>query len=101
MAWSIFKDSSRDYKDWEINTAAWFVDNDVDTNYFPNKIKFLHDGYVDVHFNNDSVTCKVVGGHWDTDTEAKLLAMVAKSYWGTYVEGFYRENGNINVIMGS
>jgi hypothetical protein len=75
----------------------------VDTNHFPNRIKFLHDGFVDVYFNNKFVTCKVEGGQWARDTEQKILEMVSKTYWGSFVEGFYknRDNGRIEVIMGS
>jgi hypothetical protein len=101
MTWSIFKDSSRDVKDWECCYAAWYVDYDVDTNHFPNKIKFLHDGYVDVYFGTDYVTCKVEGGEWARDTEQKILGMVSKSYWGEFVEGFAKRQGTIEVIMGS
>jgi hypothetical protein len=101
MAWSIYKDSSRSYKDWERCYTAWYVDHDVDTNHFPNKIKFLHDGYVDVYFDEDCITCKVTGGEWDRDTHDKIFQMVARTYHGVFIEGFEKRAGRINVIMGS
>lgn len=101
MAWSIYKDTAGDVANWQECHTAWFVDHDVDTNYFPNKIKFLHDGEVDVYYGTDYVTCKVEGGQWASDTERKILDMVSKTYWGVYVEGFARRQGTIEVIMGS
>jgi len=103
MTWSIYKDSSRDVSDWECCYVAWYTDYTVDTNHAPNRVKFLHDGYVDVYFDGNYVTCKVEGGHWARDTEQKILAMVSETYWGTFVEGFFKnkDNGRIEVIMGS
>lgn len=103
MTWSIYKDSSRDFSEWECCYVAWYTDYTVDTNHAPNRVKFLHDGYVDVYFDGNYVTCKVEGGHWARDTEQKILAMVSETYWGTFVEGFYKnkESGRIEVIMGS
>ena len=101
MAWSIYKDTSGDVNDWQECHVAWFVDYDVDTNHEPNRIKFLHDGYVDVYYGTDYVTCKVEGGQWASDTERKILDMVSKTYWGIYVEGFCKRQGTIEVIMGS
>ena len=103
MTWSIYKDSSRDVSDWECCYVAWYTDYTVDTNHAPNRVKFLHDGYVDVYFDGNFVTCKVEGGHWARDTEQKILAMVSETYWGTFVEGFFKnkDNGRIEVIMGS
>ena len=103
MTWSIYKDSSRDVSDWECCYVAWYTDYTVDTNYAPNRIKFLHDGYIDVYFGKDYVTCKVEGGQWTRDTEQKILGMVSKSYWAEFVEGFLKnkDNGRIEVIMGS
>lgn len=101
MTWSIFKDSTRPYKEWECCYTAWFVDEDIETNHYPNKIKFLHDGYVDVYFNGDVVTCKVEGGEWVRETERQILDLVSRTYHGTFIEGFYRTAGKINVIMGS
>ena len=101
MTWSIFKDSTRPYKEWEPCYTAWFIDEDMDTNYFPNKIKFLHDGYVDVYFEGNYVTCKVVGGEWARETERQILGMVSLTYHGTFIERFYRAGGKIHVVMGS
>lgn len=101
MTWSIFKDSSRPYKDWECCYTAWYVDHDVETSHFPNKIKFFHDGYVDVYFDGNHTTVKVEGGEWARDTEHKLLQLVAKTYHGQFIEGFEKRNGRIAVIMGS
>jgi hypothetical protein len=101
MAWSIYKDSSRSYKDWECCYTAWYVDHDVDTNHFPNKIKFMHDGYVDVYFDGNHVTCKVEGGEWGRETERQIVGMVSRTYHGEFIEGFEKRDGKINVIMGS
>lgn len=101
MVWSIYKDSSKDYNDWERNYAAFYVDYDMDTNHFPNRIKFLHDGFVEVHFDHNSVTLEVINGQWAFGTERKILDMTEKSYWGVYIEGFEKRDGKIRVIMGS
>ena len=102
MTWSIYKDtSSNSVDDWQSCYTAWFVDYDVDTNHFPNKIKFLHDGEVDVYYGTDFVTCRVESGQWAPLTERKILDMVSKTYWGTFIEGFSKKNGRIEVSMGS
>jgi hypothetical protein len=101
MTWSIFKDSSKNYNDWECCYTAWFVDYDSKTDHFPNKIRFFHDGYVDVHFDGNYVTCKVSGGEWERETESKILRMVAETYHGEYIEGFERRKGKIHVVIGS
>lgn len=101
MAWSIYKDTSGDVKDWQECHVAWFVDYDVDTNHEPNRIKFLHDGYVNVYFEGAFVVCKVERGEWARDTERLILGLVSQTYWGIYVEGFCKRNGRIEVIMGS
>lgn len=102
MTWSIYKDSTRPYKDWERCYTAWFVDEDIETNHYPNKIKFLHDGYVDIHFGDYGVvTCKVTAGCWDHGTEQKIVEMTRRTYHGECIEGFYRTAGKIYVTMGS
>ena len=101
MTWSIYKDTCRDFKDWECCYIAWYTDYTLKTNYAPNRVKFLHDGFVDVYFGDEFVTCKVEGGQWARDTEQKILDLVRKSYWGAFIEGFAKRNGRIEVIMGS
>ena len=101
MTWSIYKDTSHPSDDMIECYTAWFIDQDMDTNHFPNKIKFMHDGEVDVYYYNEVVTCTVENGQWAADTEQKILRMVSDSYWGTFIEGFYKKNGKIYVSMGS
>lgn len=101
MTWSIYKNSSLSYDQWESNYVAWFIDHDMDTNHFPNKVKFLHDGWYDVYFGKDYATCKVTGGQWDPDTEQRILKVVSRTYHGDFIEGFERRNGRIEVIIGS
>ena len=101
MAWSMYKNSEGPFETWEPNYVAWYVNKDMDTNHYPNRIKFLHDGPVEVHFDNNSVTCTVIDGKWAPDTERKICDMVAKTYWGIYIEGFAMIEGKLNVLMGS
>jgi hypothetical protein len=101
MTWSIYKNTERDVKDWEPCYAAFYIDHDMETNHYPNRIKFLHDGYVDVYFDGDFVTCKVTDGRWDSQTERQIIGLVSKTYWGDFVEGFYKRDGKIHVVMGS
>jgi hypothetical protein len=98
MTWSIYKDNTVPFVPCY---TAWYVDYDIDTNHFPNKIKFMHDGEVDVYFERVVVTCTVENGQWAADTERKILRTVSKTYWGTFIEGFYKKNGKIYVTMGS
>lgn len=101
MVWSIYKDSSKDYNDWERNYAAFYVDDDMVTNHFPNRIKFLHDGIHTVHFDHNFVELEVINGQWAAGSESKILNMTEKTYWGPYVEGFEKREGKLYVIMGS
>ena len=101
MTWSIYKDSSRDFKDWEECHTAWYVDEDIDTNHYPNRIKFLHDGFVDVHFDSNVITCRVVDGRWAPETHRDILEMTSKTYHGEFVEGFRLSKNQMYVIMGS
>ena len=102
MVWSIYKDTAgRTVEGWEECHVAWFVDYDTGTNHFPNQIKFLHDGYVDVHFDSNKITCKIVDGRWAPETHRDILEMVGKTYWGEFVEGFYKKDGKMFVTMGS
>lgn len=101
MAWSIYKNSSYSFNEWERCYTAWFVDYDMDTKHFPNKVKFLHDGWYDVYFDNDYVTCKVTNGEWDRDVHDKIITMVHRTYHGDFIEGFEKRDGRINVLIGS
>jgi hypothetical protein len=104
MTWSIFKDITNIVQDEMVPCyTAWFIDQDMETNHSPNRVKFLHDGEVDVYYDSDGlrVTCTVENGQWAADTERKILKMVSETYWGTFIEGFYRKNGKIYVTMGS
>ena len=101
MVWSIYKNTERAYDTWEENHIAWYVDYDMKTNHYPNRVKFLHDGFVDVWFDEDHITCKVVDGRWAPETHQDILEMVRKSYWGDFVEGFRLTKNRICVIMGS
>ena len=103
MTWSIYKDTcNRPVDGWEENYAAWYVDYDMETNHYPNRVKFLHDGYVHVWFDGLWTTCKVVNGRWAPETHDEILKMVAKAgYWGEFIEGFRLTEKRIHVIMGS
>ena len=108
MAWSIFKDSSSSNADeWLPNYAAWYYDYDVDTNFAPNRIKFLHDGPVEIFYKwsgrEFSKVVEVKDGKWDRDTiEQDMLDLVKQTgYWGVFVEMFTKEKGKIYVGIGS
>ena len=103
MTWSIYKDITKADNEMVPCYSAYFIDQDMDTNHFPNRVKFMHDGEVDVYYDSDGdvVTCTVENGQWAADTEQKILRMVSESYWGTFIEGFYKKNGKIYVTMGS
>lgn len=99
MVWSIFKDSSLPYEKWEECHVAWY--KDVDAKNSCDHIRFLHDGYHEVYFDENMITCRVVDGRWAPETHRDILDMVEKTYWGLYVEGFERRNGKMHVLMGS
>lgn len=102
MVWSIYKNTEgRAVKDWEECHVAWYVDYDMDTNHFPNRVRFLHDGFHEVYFDGNSITCKVVDGRWAPETHRDILNMVEKSYWGMYIEGFELRRGKLVVLVGS
>jgi len=102
MTWSIFKDITNIVQDEMVPCySAYFIDQDMETNHSPNRVKFLHDGEVNVHYDDQVITCTVKKGMWTKDTEDKILEIVSYSYWGVYIEGFYRKNGKIYVTMGS
>jgi len=103
MTWSLYKDTNRPYEQWEKNMVAWFIDEDASTTYMPNKIKFLHDGEHDVHFDGAKFPARVrvVNGNWEEDAELKILAMTRAYYHGEYIEMFYKRDGKIYVTMGS
>lgn len=103
MTWSLYKDTGRDYKEWEPNYAAWFVCEDTNTSMITNKIKFLHDGPHEIYFQGAKfpVEISVVNGQWEAQAEEKILAMTFAYYHGTFIEGFYRKDGKLYVIMGS
>lgn len=102
MTWSIYKDTTgRSVRDWEECHTAWFVDQDIITNHYPNRIKFLHDGYHEVYFDSNMITCRVVDGRWAPETHRDILEMVGKTYWGEFIEGFERRDGKLHVLIGS
>lgn len=101
MTWSIYKDTSYHYNEWQECHTAWFFDHDVTTNNPMNNIRFLHDGLHDVYFDKNYVTCGVTNGLWDPDTEQKILYLVSSTYHGEYIEGFERHDGKIRVLIGS
>ena len=102
MTWSIYKDTEGPVEQWEENYAAMYIDYDVDTNHFPNKIKFLRDGMHHIWFGNQWTAVRVVNGQFAPTAHDQLLAIIAKDgYWGTFIEGFSKENGKLVVVVGS
>jgi len=100
MTWSIFKDSSVPFEQWQPCRVAWYIDQDS-TGHHATRVRFLHDGPVRVYFWRDWVECSVVNGEWAGDTEERILSMTRRRYHGEFIEAFVKENGNIQVIMGS
>jgi hypothetical protein len=107
MVWSIYKDtSSNNVDEWQPNYSAWYYDYDVDTNFSPNRVRFLHDGEHEVwyEFNHKpySTIVNVVNGMFDIHAEYNILNLIKESgYWGVYIEMFYKKNGKLYVGMGS
>lgn len=104
MVWSIYKNSSLPYEEWQECHAAWFVDYDMDSTTGFNRVKFLHDGVYPVYFGKYSTFATVKDGQFQ-DVE-KLKSDIAKlvrqdGYWGTFIERFEKRNGNICVAIGS
>jgi len=103
MTWSIYKDSSLPIEQWEESHCAWFIDKDMLTNHYPNRIKFFSDGQHTINFDGHSCTIEVKDSLFvQPSTQKEILKMVWKAgYWGDYIEGFYRVSGKYYVIIGS
>lgn len=107
MVWSIYKDTSSSHvDDWQENYVAWYIDEDMDTISYRNRIKFLHDGTYLVYFKHDkgefSTAVDVIDGKFTSDTYDSIMQMVeAAGYWGDFIEGFVKRDHKIRVIMGS
>jgi len=107
MVWSIYKDTSSNNADeWQPNYSAWYYDYDVETNFSPNRVRFLHDGQHEVNymFNHKqyTTTVNVVNGMFEDGTEQRILDLIKQSgYWGIYIEMFTKKNGKLFVEMGS
>lgn len=101
--WSIYKDSSRAFEQWEENHVAWYVDEDSKSSNTFSKVKFMHDGPIQVHFILPSISTsiEVKDGKFEVDVENKILDMTKKHYHGQFIEGFYKKDGLMYVIMGS
>jgi hypothetical protein len=107
MVWSIYKDTSSSHvEDWQENYAAWYYDYDMETDFPPNRVKFLHDGTHLIFFKHDkgefSTAVDVIDGKFTESTYDSIMQMVEESgYWGDFVEGFVKRDHKIRVIMGS
>ncbi len=104
MQWSIYKNSSLPYEQWEECYTAWFVDRDMDTLSSIAKVKFLHDGFYPVYFGKNSTTAEVRDGKFvNVESLKSNIAKLVKmdGYWGTFIEGFEKIDGSIHVVIGS
>lgn len=104
MQWSIYKNSSLDYSEWQECHVAWFVDEDLENASPINCVKFFHDGFYPIYFGKYWTQVEVKDGKF-VDIEnlkANIGKIVAQDgYWGTYIERFYKKDGKINVVIGS
>lgn len=108
--WSIFKDSSsKDPNKWIPNYIAWYYNyNDKDEDVIrPDRVEFLLDGPVEITFEwngkSSSVVTEIINGHFDNSVICNQLEKIIKhtGYWGTFIEGFYKKNDKLRVMVGS
>lgn len=104
MQWSIYKNSSLPYEQWEECHSACFIDHDMETSSPFNRVKFLHDGVYPIYYGKNSVHVVVKDGKFeDVGTmKAKIGDLVEMAgYWGSFIEGFEKRDGSIHVRIGS
>ena len=102
MVWSIYKDTSKAYEDWEEADAAFFIDRDIVASDY-NRLKFFEDGIHTVWFEKQSCIVEVVNGKFNIAKAKEAIgeAVDLAGYWGCYIEGFSRRNGKYVVEIGS
>jgi len=102
MVWSIYKDTSGDYDDWQEMDAAIFFDMDCKGSPH-NQVRMMHDGIHEVWYDGFSTTVEVKDGKFNIpQAKVSIGEIVEKAgYWGNFIERFYRRNGKFEVSMGS
>jgi len=102
MEWSIFKDTSGEYEQWELADAAFYWDYDSDASP-TNRLKFFKDGVHEVFFDTSSCKIEVINGKFDINKVIPLIKYIVEEdeYWGTFIEGFHKKDGKFFVCIGS
>lgn len=102
MRWSIYKDTNRNFGEWQENHVAWFYDEDAPSASAHNRVRFFHDGHFTVHFGERDTFLTVVDGKWAPNTKERIEKLVRDvGYWGDFIEGFTMRGGRIEVNIGS
>ena len=102
MVWSIYKDTSKSFENWEECDSAFFFDRDIIASP-ENRLKFFEDGMHEVFFEKQSALIEVINGKFDIAKAKRSIGEIVElaGYWGSYIEGFSRKNGKFQVDIGS
>ena len=104
MVWSIYKNSSLPFEEWEECHTAWFMDRDLENTSVENRIKFMHDGFYPVYYGKNWTVAEVKNGQFQNVENLKVkigVLVEMDGYWGQYIERFEKRNGQIEVCIGS
>lgn len=103
MVWSIYKDTSKSFENWEECDSAFFFDRDIIIAHPENRLKFFEDGTHEVFFEGKKFSVDVINGKFDIQKVKEVVgkAVTEVGYWGCYIEGFSRRGGKFVVDIGS